>query len=224
MQISWHGHSCVKIETQGKVILIDPFIEGNPFSDLDSTKVKADYILVTHAHSDHLGDTVAIAKRNQALVITNLELGSYLETLGVKVHLMQPGGSYQFNIGKIKMTPAIHGSSLEIAGVPVTLGLAGGFLLYLEGKVIYHAGDTALFSDMKLIGEAKIDLAFLPIGDNYTMGIEDALKATEFLNPKQVIPIHYNTFELIKQDPQKFVEGLKPKQAQIPKVGAVIDC
>lgn len=221
MRIAWHGHSVVSVLTKaGQTILIDPFLTGNDLCDLDSETVAADYILLTHAHEDHYGDTEAIAKRTGAKVIANVEIAAYLEKKGLNTHGMQMGGQHLFNFGKVKMTPAIHGSSIEINGLPFTLGLAAGFLLTIDGKTIYHAGDTALFTDMKLIGEnGPIDLAFLPIGDNFTMGPEDALRAAEYLQAVCVVPIHYNTFPVIQQDPKDFCRNLAGSKGIVPKIG-----
>lgn len=221
MKVTYHSHSVVRLETDAGIkLLIDPFIEGNILCELDVKKVEADYILVTHAHDDHLGDTVEIAKRTKAKVITTVELAEYLDHFDLDTHGMQPGGSHSFDFGTIKMTPAIHGSSLTIDGLPHTLGLASGIIIEADGKTIYHLGDTALYSDMKLIGESnEIDLAFVPIGDNFTMGPEDALIAANWLKPKKVVPIHYNTFPLIQQDPKKFIDKLEKIEGSIPVFG-----
>ncbi len=225
MKTSWHGQSCVRIETEsGKIILIDPFIIGNPLSDLDAETVECDVIIVTHAHNDHIGDTEALAKRNDALIISNVEIASYFEKKGHTTHGMQPGGGHQFDFGYIKMTPAIHGSSYEVDGEAVELGLATGIVFHDNNKTIYHAGDTSLFSDMTLIGDFfPIDLAFLPIGDNYTMGPRDAAKAADFLKAKKAVPIHYNTFPLINQDPEEFVSLLKDTKGIVLQAGDVVE-
>lgn len=224
MKVTYHSHSVVQIETgSGKKLLMDPFIRGNELCDLDVDTVEADYILVTHAHDDHLGDTIEIAKRTEATIITTVELAEYLESFDLDTHGMQPGGSYEFDFGKIKMTPAIHGSSLTIDGLPHTLGLASGMLIKADGKTVYHLGDTALYSDMKLIGEKNtIDLAFIPIGDNFTMGPEDALVAARWLKAKKVVPIHYNTFPLIRQSPEEFIRNLEASEGVIPVFGEEI--
>lgn len=222
MKISWHGHSCVQIQTsENHKIIIDPFIKDNPMSDLKINDLDIDYILLTHAHNDHFGDTVEIAEMNDALVITTVEIADFLETHGLKVHGMNIGGSYNFPFGNMKLTTALHSSSLNWEGETITLGQPAGILLNIENKKIYHAGDTALYSDMNLI--APVDLAFLPIGDNFTMGIDDAIKAAKFLKAKDVIPVHYNTFPLIEQNPLKFINGLSKSNGIIPKIGQVID-
>ena len=222
MKISFHGHSCIQICTnENHKIIIDPFINDNPMSDLDLDTLDIDYILLTHAHNDHFGDTLEIAKKNDALVITTVEIADFLEAQGVKSHGMNLGGSYQFPFGRMKLVTAFHSSSLQWNNETLSLGNPSGIVLEIEDKKIYHAGDTALYSDMKLI--APVDLAFLPIGDNFTMGIEDAIQAAEFLNAKDVVPIHYNTFPIIKQDPNKFIRGLKNSNGLLLKIGEVYD-
>lgn len=225
MKVSYHGHSVVKIESKEKTILIDPFITGNDLTDLKLSDVKPDVIIVTHGHGDHLGDTVELAKTHHALVIANFELATYLSWQGVDTHGMSIGGAYQFDFGKVKLTPAIHGTGLVTENNEIIyLGMPAGVLITMEGKTIYHAGDTALFSDMKLIGDRHpIDLAFLPIGDNFTMGPDDAAYAAKLLNAKKVVPVHYNTFPPIKQDPYKFIAMLEGNTGQVLEVGEVIE-
>lgn len=226
MKLSWHGQSCLQIiTTEGTRILVDPFITGNDFSDLNAEKILADVIILTHAHNDHVGDTEAIAKRTGALIIANVELAAYFAKKGLKTHGMQPGGKYDFEFGRVKMTPAIHSSVYEDAsGQLIPLGIAAGLLLMIDGVEIYHAGDTALFSDMQLIGQQhEIDYAFLPIGDNFTMGPTDAALATTWLKPKKVTPIHYNTFPIIAQDPQAFFQLIPEEQALPLAIGQVIE-
>ncbi|SYZ73368.1 conserved hypothetical protein [Candidatus Zixiibacteriota bacterium] len=202
------GHSCV-MATDGKYnIIIDPFLTGNPLATIKADQVKVDYILVTHGHGDHLGDAVPIAMKNDAIIIAPNELAIYVQKQGARAHNMHIGGAYNFPFGRVKMTIAHHGSGAG-DGLVYT-GNPCGFLISMGGKTMYHAGDTGLFYDMKLIGDMnKIDLAFLPIGDNFTMGIDDAVKAVEFLHPGTVIPMHYKTWPVIDTEPAQFAARLK---------------
>ena len=206
MKITYHGHACFLIDADRHKIIIDPFLRGNPLSKIKPSDVKIDAILVSHGHADHLGDAVEISKNNKATIIGTFELVNYCIEKGAVGHAMHIGGSYNFPFGMIKLAIAHHGSTTDTGAT----GNPCGFVITMGSKTIYHAGDTGLFSDMKLIGEInRIDAALLPIGDNFTMGIEDAIKAVEFLRPKIAIPMHYNTFDIIKQDPKLFVGGLK---------------
>lgn len=214
MKITYYGHSTVGIEVGGKRIIIDPFLTGNPVAKAKAEDIQADYIILTHGHADHTADAVSIAKRNNATIIAIHELSLIMSWQGVNVHGMSIGGGYTFDFGHVRLTQAFHSSSIDdeekqsitYAGMPT------GVILSSEGKTIYHAGDTGLFSDMKMIGELYApDLAFLPIGDNYTMGPREAIYAAEWVGAKKVIPIHYNTFPLIQQDAHKFAEDLSKK-------------
>lgn len=212
MKVTYYGHSVVLVETNGKKILFDPYITGNPECNISADEMNPDVIILTHGHNDHVGDTVSIAKRNDALVIGLAEMATYMGWQGLHTHPMSIGGAHEFDFGKVKLTQAFHGSSFtedENQNL-VYLGMPAGVLLSAEGKTIYHSGDTGLFSDMKLIGDRNdIDLAFLPIGDNFTMGPEDAALAAEWVQAKTVVPMHYNTFPVIEQDPEAFVKSLK---------------
>ncbi|MBS4194990.1 metal-dependent hydrolase [Lederbergia citri] len=226
MKVSYHGHSVVKIQTERKTILFDPFITGNALTDLHAEKEEADVIILTHGHGDHVGDTEAIAKRSDSLVIAPNELAVYLGWKGLNTHGMNIGGAYEFYFGKVKYTQAFHSSAVVTEDKQIIyMGMPTGVLLTVEGKTIYHAGDTALFSDMKLIGERHpIDLAFLPIGDNFTMGPEDAAEAAKLTGAKLVIPVHYNTFPSIRQNPQRFIDLLEdPSKGKIMEVGETIE-
>jgi L-ascorbate metabolism protein UlaG (beta-lactamase superfamily) len=207
-KLTYHGHSCFSVEGAGKTIWLDPFLTNNPLADIQVDDVKeADYILVSHGHGDHLGDAIAIAQRTGAIIISNHEIATYCQESGIEAHGLHIGGGCQFSFGRVKMTIAHHGSSFPDGGYA---GNPGGFLFDVEDKRIYSAADTGLFHDMKLLGEEKtIDVALLPIGDNYTMGPDDALRAARLLRPRLVIPIHYNTFEVIQQDPYAFAERVK---------------
>ena len=204
-KITWFGHASLGLEVGGYKLLVDPYFTGNPAATTTSQEVMADYILVTHGHFDHVGDVVAIAKRTGAMVISNFEIAEWMEKQGVqKTHAQHIGGGHGFPFGYLKLTPALHGSGLPDG---TNGGNPAGFLLTSkDGMKIYISGDTGLFSDMKLIGQESIDVAFLPIGDNYTMGPDDAYKAVELIMPKHVIPIHFNTWELIAQDAGKWSE------------------
>lgn len=221
MKISYHGHSVVKIETEGKTLLIDPFITGNELTDLDASVQNPDVILLTHGHNDHVGDTFDIAKRCNPLIVAPNELAVYLGWQDLNTHGMNIGGSYTFDFGTVKYTQAFHSSSYTTdQNEIIYTGMPAGILFTAEGKTIYHAGDTSLFGDMAIIGRQNpIDIAFLPIGDNFTMGPEDAAAAVELLNPKVVVPIHYDTFPPIRQNPQTFKDLVANHEVKIMKAG-----
>jgi L-ascorbate metabolism protein UlaG (beta-lactamase superfamily) len=202
-RVQWLGHSCLLFESGGKHVLIDPFLTGNPKAATSADDVPADLILISHGHGDHVGDAVAIAKRTGAKVVCNYEISLWLHAKqGLpesQVVGMQHGGGCEFpGIGRVQLTLAFHGSALPDGS---NGGNPCGFLIrFLDGTRVYDAADTALFGDMALIGEDGLDLALLPIGDFYTMGPDDAVKAAKILAPKKVVPIHYNTFPPITQD------------------------
>jgi len=200
----WYGHAIHGIKTGGYNLIIDPFFAGNPTASTTPDTINPDYILVSHGHGDHVGDALQIAKRTDAVVISNAEISGWFEKQDIKTHAQHIGGGHRHPFGYLKLTLALHGSCLPDGA---NGGNPCGFLLTTnDGKKIYLAQDTGLFGDMKLIGDEGIDLAVLPIGDNFTMGPADALRAVILVRPKTVIPIHYNTFEVIKQDPHAWAE------------------
>ncbi len=217
VKVTFHGHATVSIESDGHNILIDPFFTGNPMAKIEPSEVDADFILVSHGHGDHVGDAVAIAKRTGALVISNFEIVNWLANHGVeKTHPLHIGGGNTFPFGYCKMTIAHHGSSLPDGSYG---GNPGGFLLKLNnGKTIYFAGDTALTYDMKFLAEENVDLAILPVGDNFTMGPDDAIKAAQLIKPVTVLPIHYNTWPYIEID----IQALQQRMIKEAEVGVIV--
>lgn len=205
--VTWLGHSAFAIQSGGKTLLIDPFLTGNPVASTTADAVGADVIIVSHGHADHVGDTVEIAKRTGAVVIANYEITEWLARQGApSTHPMNTGGAHVFDFGTVKLTIAHHSSSLPdgtYGGNPC------GILLRLEGATIYHAADTALFAEMAMIGREGIDLAILPIGDNFTMGPDDALQAVTLLRPRRVIPCHYDTWPVIAQDARAWANRVR---------------
>lgn len=216
-RVRWLGHACLFIESDGKRILIDPFLKDNPSAAAKPDEVEADFILVSHGHSDHLGDTVAIARRTGATVIANYEMVGWFQKQGVKnAHPLQHGGAHAFPFGRVKLTLAFHGSAMpdgSYGGNP-----AGFHFFFKDGKKVYDAADTGLFGDMRLIGEEGIDLAILPIGDNFTMDPDDALRAVKFLQPRKVLPIHYNTWDLIAQDAEAWGRRVRQETKAEPAI------
>lgn len=206
MNITYYGHSCFGIEINGKNLLFDPFISPNELAaTVDVNTVKADYILISHGHEDHIADAVSIAKRTGAKVVCNWEIHVWLNNKGItNTHPMNIGGKWKFEFGNIKCVAAVHSSSLPdgtYGGNPM------GFIIESTDKNVYYAGDTALSCDMKLIGDYRtIDFAFLPIGDNFTMGIDNAIIAAEFIKCRQIIGMHYDTFGYIKIDKEQAVK------------------
>ncbi len=209
MKLTYHGHSTFTVESGGKRVMIDPFLADNPRADIGPDAVKSlDAIVLSHGHFDHIADVESIGKRTGATVVSNFEIVTHFQGKGLDGHPMHIGGAHAFPWGRVKFTIAHHGSTGpngEAFGNPM------GILLTMGGKTLYHAGDTGVFLDMKLIAELNgpIDCACLPVGDNFTMGIADALKAAEFLGAKTYVPIHYDTWPPIEVDAQEFVRGVE---------------
>ncbi|MCC6603766.1 MAG: metal-dependent hydrolase [Anaerolineae bacterium] len=220
ISLTWHGHATFSLNINGTRIVVDPFFAGNnPSAKTPVDAVAADFILQTHGHGDHIADTVALARRTGATVIANFEICNWIGAKGhEKVHAMNTGGGYNFPFGRVKMTPALHSSGLPDGSYG---GDPGGYLVTAVDKTIYIAGDTALFSDMALIGRAGIDVAILPVGDNFTMGPEDSVLALAYLQPKMVVPGHYNTWPPIAIDVNAWAEKVRQETAVTPLILAV---
>jgi L-ascorbate metabolism protein UlaG (beta-lactamase superfamily) len=207
LELTYFSHSSFMLFDGKYRLLIDPFLSGNPTAPSGAQNVSADFIVLTHAHGDHIGDAFSIAKKCGSLIIAVNELANYCASQGLRAHAMHIGGGYDFEFGRVKFTIAHHGSCLNDGRC---MGPAAGVVLTMGGKKVYHTGDTGLFLDMKLIGELDdIDYMLLPIGDNFTMGIHDAAKAVEFVQPALAIPMHFNTFPVIAADPHEFVHKVE---------------
>ena len=198
------GHAAFYVEGNGIKALIDPFLTGNPLAPEKASELEPNYIFVTHAHQDHLGDTIAIAQKTGATIVATNELAMYLQGKGLSVAGMHVGGRKQFDFGSVKLTAAFHGSSMFEENALVCSDTPCGFLIEIDGKKIYHAGDTGLTVEMTLLEEEKVDLALLPIGGHYTMDIRDAVRAVGFIKPQKVVPMHYDTFPPIKASSSEF--------------------
>jgi len=202
LKVTYLGHSCFLLDDGTHKIIIDPFITGNSQAPIKPEELNVDFIILTHGHGDHLGDGIEVAKRCDATIIAVNELANYVAGEGCKAHNMHIGGGWNFPFGRVKFTIAHHGSAGPNGEY---LGNPAGVVVTMGGKKVYHAGDTGIFLDMKLIGEMdKIDIYMAPIGDNFTMGIDDAVKSVEFVNPGLAIPMHYDTFPVIPADPNEF--------------------
>lgn len=208
-RVTWHGHATCSLETDdGTHLVIDPFFGDNPACAVSVDEVEADYILISHGHSDHIGDAVPLGKRTGATVIATYEVATYLEEQGLEVSKHHIGGGVQYPFGYVKLTPALHGGIVELPGGEKYTSLPCGFLVRLvSGQRFHHTGDTGLIAHMALL-KGQVDVAMVPIGDRYTMGPEDAVRAVEMIEPKVVIPIHYNTWPPIAQDPNAFATAV----------------
>lgn len=214
LKITYHGHSSVQLGTEEKSLIIDPFLRGNELAVTKPEDIKTDAVLLTHAHMDHILDAEPIAKANNAKVVAIVELATYMSWKGLDTIGMNMGGTVDLDFAQAKMIQAFHSSGivLEEEQRIMYAGMPAGFIINIGGKTILHAGDTSLFSDMKMIGDRhQIDVAFLPIGGHFTMGPEDALQAAAWFNAELTIPVHYDTFPLIRQDSENFVQQLAAK-------------
>lgn len=223
LKLTYLSHSIFLLDDGSYKLIVDPFINGNPSCPVKMEEVKADFIVLTHAHGDHLGDSITLAKQNNALCIAVNELANYLSENGCRAHNMHIGGGYNFPFGRLKFTIAHHGSSTPDGKY---MGEPAGVVIKIGGITIYHTGDTGLFLDMKLIGERDhIDVMLVPIGDNFTMGIDDAVEAVKFVSPDLAIPMHYNTFPLIPADPFEFKMKLEQigQKCRVMEFGETIE-
>jgi L-ascorbate metabolism protein UlaG (beta-lactamase superfamily) len=225
MKLIFHGHSCWEIVGAKHRVLIDPFLTGNPLADVaPGSFQELDAILISHGHGDHLGDAESIAKKTGAVIVANYEIASYYDEKGCKSHGMSIGGGHDFPFGRVKLVIAHHGST---GPEGEALGSPAGIVLHMDGKRVYHAGDTGVFLDMQLIAELNgpFDACMLPIGDNYTMGIDDAVRACEMIRAKVFLPMHYDTFAVIKADAEAFVRKVEGKglRAKVVRAGASME-
>ncbi len=224
MKLTYLGHSAVMIEEGQFKGIIDPFITGNPLAQISADDFSGiTHIFVPHGHGDHIGDTVDIAKKTGALIVANHEISAYLDKFKLRTHAMHIGGRTKFDFGRVKMTNALHGSGISENGNMIYGGNPCGFVIEINGKKIYHAGDTGLTLDMKLLENENIDVAFLPIGGNFTMDLDDAVTAADFIKAKNVVPIHYNTFDLIKADPDEYKNKVKTSETVILNINESIN-
>lgn len=210
MRLTYFGHSCFLLEITGTRLVLDPYLTENPHGRVALASVPCDYILCTHAHGDHICDALALAQLHRATLVAPYELAEHFAADASRPTTLDlmPGGGIDLPWGRIQMTPAIHSSAIELRrGQNLPMGVASGYLIRAGGQSLYHAGDTALFGDMSLIGRQGLDVALIPIGDFYTMGPTDALAALDLLRPRLAVPMHYNTTEKIRQDPHAFARS-----------------
>ncbi len=216
-KLTYLSHSAWLIENGRYTIAIDPFLEGNPLAKTKPDEIMADFIVVTHAHGDHLGDAIPMAKASGGTIISNFEIVNYCSAQGATAHPLHIGGGRDFPFGRVKLTPAWHGSSFPDGSYG---GTPAGCLMHIDGKTIYHTGDTGLFLDMQLIGEMDpVDILLVNIGDNFTMGIRDAVKAVDLVKPKLAIPMHYKTFDVIDVDPDEFATKVRASGGEARVLG-----
>ena len=205
MKLTYFGHSCFLLEVAGARLVLDPYLSENPHGIVDPAEVPCDLVLCSHAHADHICDALELSRRHGATIVAPYELAEHLAAQGVPTLDLMPGGGITLPWGRLDMTPAVHSSALELPdGANQPMGVASGYLIRADGRAVYHAGDTALFGDMRLIARHGLDLALLPIGDRYTMGPDDAIEALHLLRPRLAVPMHYNTSDKIRTDPHAF--------------------
>ncbi len=225
-KLTFHGHSTFSIETgDGTRIVVDPWFTGNPMADIAAEDLEdLDYVFCTHGHEDHIVDAFPLVRRTGATLVSTFEIVMFAGSQGIEGgHPMHIGGGWDFPFGRVQMTPALHGGQVHGDESGQWTTVPGGFLFELDGTRVYHAGDTALLTDMQLL-KGRVDVALLPIGDNFTMGPEEAVRAIEFIEPKVVVPIHYDTFELIEQDTDAFVEKVGSRaRVEVMKAGDTMD-
>jgi L-ascorbate metabolism protein UlaG (beta-lactamase superfamily) len=205
MRLTYFGHSCFLLEVPGARLVFDPFLKDNPHGRIAPARVPCDYVLCSHAHEDHTCDALELSRLHGATIVAPYELAEHFGSLGAPILDLMPGGGVDLPWGRIQMTPAVHSSALELPGGDSKfMGVPCGYLVRAAGRSVYHAGDTALFGDMALIGRGGLDVALLPIGDRYTMGPADAVEALNLLRPRLAVPMHYDTLEKIRQNPHAF--------------------
>ncbi len=204
LKLTFHGHACFSLEADGRHVVIDPFLTGNPAADVPLARLsKVDAVLLSHGHGDHLGDAIPVAKRDGATIVATAELARFCGQRGATVHAMHIGGAHQFPFGRVKLVPAFHGGGVEGDATGQFTTNPCGLVVTMGAKSAYHCGDTGLTLEMQLL-QGRVDVMLVPIGDNYTMGIEDAVRAVELVKPATVIPMHYNTWDVIQADPEQF--------------------